>query len=93
MLFRFIAFTLLIGAAAPLLAQEAFHNALPSSDNAKLGEPLPASAWLDLRQNAPGNSTPQSAPRWVESVTMAPPQTTAGASPKSVCGSMTMRVR
>src|ERR1700730_7970195 len=84
MLFRIIAFTLLIGTAASLPAQEAFHNALPSSDNAKLGGPLPASAWLDLRQNAPGNSTPQSAPRWVESVTMAPPQTTAGASPKSV---------
>src|ERR1700692_4118188 len=84
MLFRFIAFTLLIGAAAPLLAQEAFHNALPSSDNAKLGEPLPASAWLDLRQNAPGNSTPQTAPRWVESVTMVPPQTAAGAAQKTV---------
>jgi hypothetical protein len=84
MLFRIIAFTVLIGAAAPLFAQEAFHNALPSSNNAKLGEPLPASAWLDLRQNAPGNSTPQTAPRWVESVTMAPPQTTAGAAPKTV---------
>jgi hypothetical protein len=84
MLFRIIAFALLIGAAAPLLAQEAFHNALPSSDNAKLGEPPPASAWLDLRQNAPGNSTPQSAPRWVESVTLVPPRTTAGAAPKSI---------
>src|SRR3984893_9061112 len=84
MLFRIIAFTLLIGAAAPLPAQEAFHNALPSSDNEKLGEPLPASAWLDLRQNAPGNSTPQSAPRWVESVTMVPAQTTGGPAPKSI---------
>jgi len=84
MLFRIIAFTLLIGAAAPLPAQEALHNALPSSDNAKLGEPLPASAWLDLRQTAPGNSTPQSAPRWVESVTMVPAQTTSRAAPKSV---------
>src|ERR1700731_1477205 len=84
MLFRVIAFTLLIGAAAPLPAQEAFNNALPPSANGKLGEPLPASAWLDLRQNAPGNSTPQSAPRWVESVTMVPAQTTGGAAPKSI---------
>src|SRR5437870_811995 len=84
MLFRVIAFTLLIGAAAPLPAQEAFNNALPPSANGKLGEPLPASAWLDLRQNAPGNSTPQSAPQWVEAVTLVPAQTTSGAAPKSV---------
>jgi hypothetical protein len=84
MLFRVIAFTLLIGAATPLPAQEAFNNALPPSANGKLGEPLPASAWLDLRQNAPGNSTPQSAPQWVEAVTLVPAQTTSGAAPKSV---------
>src|SRR5438552_286369 len=84
MLFRVIAFTLLIGAVAPLPAQEAFNNALPPSANAKLGEPLPASAWLDLRQNAPGNSTPQSAPQWVEAGTLVPAQTTSGAAPKSV---------
>ena len=46
MLFRVIAFTLLIGAAATLPAQEAFNNALPPSANAKLGEPMPASARL-----------------------------------------------
>src|SRR5438105_4576000 len=84
MLFRVIAFTLLIGAAATLPAQEAFNNALPPSANGKLGEPLPASAWLDLRQNAPGNSTPQSAPQWVEAVTLVPAQTTSGTAPKSV---------
>src|SRR5438270_8680760 len=84
MLFRVIAFTLLIGAAATLPAQEAFNNALPPSANAKLGDPMPSSAWLDLRQNAPGNSTPQSAPQWVEAVTLVPAQTTSGAAPKSV---------
>src|SRR6202171_2825387 len=84
MLFRVIAFTLLIGAATPLPAQAALNNALPPSANGKLGERLPATAWVDLRQNAPGNSTPQSAPQWVEAVTLVPAQTTSGAAPKSV---------
>ncbi len=36
----------------------------------KPNEARPESAWLDLRQNAGANSTMQSAPDWVEAVTM-----------------------
>jgi len=50
----------------------------------RLGEALLESAWLDLRQNAPGFATTQSAPRWVEAVTMVPAQATNGGMPKSV---------
>ncbi len=38
----------------------------------KSKEAQPESAWLDLRQNAGANSTMQSAPDWVEAVTMTP---------------------
>ncbi|PYK93946.1 MAG: hypothetical protein DME36_07625 [Verrucomicrobia bacterium] len=38
----------------------------------KSKEARPESAWLDLRQNAGANSTMQSAPDWVEAVTMTP---------------------
>jgi len=38
----------------------------------KSKEAQPESAWLDLRQNAGANSTTQSAPDWVEAVTMTP---------------------
>ena len=38
----------------------------------KSKEARPESAWLDLRQNAGVNSTMQSAPDWVEAVTMTP---------------------
>ncbi len=62
-------------------AQEAYNNGLPLGQEAPSfpdlrganGLPIPPdSAWLDLRQTSAAHSKPQSAPRWVESVTLVP---------------------
>lgn len=59
-------------------AQEAFNAGLPQFRDAS-GNQFPLdTAWLDLRQNASAHSTPQSAPRWVESVTLVPVPAQAG---------------
>jgi hypothetical protein len=50
----------------------------------KLGEARPENAWLDLRQNATANSTTQSAPNWVEAVTItSASEENGGAAPKT----------
>jgi hypothetical protein len=84
MFFRLVAFALLIGAISPLLAQEAFNARLPSSNEVKPGDPAVESAWLDLRQYAAAGSKPQSAPHWVEAVSVVPVPASNGAEPKSV---------
>src|ERR1041384_6253233 len=76
---------LLISVASPLYAQEAFSNSLSqTADNAGSTTAAPESAWIDLRQHAAGNSTPQSAPRWVEGVNMTSTKVTADGNLKSV---------
>ncbi len=65
---RLVAAVLLLGATSSLHAQVAFSDALPVSGDAGSTTARPESAWLDLRQHAPANSKPQSAPRWVEAV-------------------------
>jgi hypothetical protein len=50
----------------------------------KSSETLPESAWVDLRQNATANSTMQSAPNWVEAVTMTPAAGENGATSKTI---------
>ncbi|HJX26202.1 MAG TPA: hypothetical protein VJ252_08605, partial [Chthoniobacterales bacterium] len=70
MLFRTVAFALALGATSFVHAQEALTEALPRPDKVAAKSKLPESAWLDLRQNAPNNSTTQTAPNWVESVAM-----------------------
>jgi hypothetical protein len=89
MLLRSAAFALTLGAAVSLHAQEAFNNGLSSSDTqsvtqtqpATTGEVAPESAWIDLRQSAhPGM---QSAPAWVEAVSMSP-GINADGTPKTV---------
>jgi hypothetical protein len=83
MLFRFVAFALLALALSPLRAQQALDDGLPAPGTTDL-KPAPAdSAWLDLRQNKPIHSKPQSAPRWVEAVSLVNGQTADG-SPKAI---------
>src|SRR5207245_1159245 len=55
--------------------QEALTDALPAPADATQ-QPVPESAWLDLRQNAPQNSKAQNAPAWVEALTLLPTETT-----------------
>ncbi len=84
MLLRSVAFALMLGGAVSLHAQEAFTGGLsqPQSQAAvTLGKTTPDSAWIDLRQN--GHPGTQSAPDWVEAVSMTPSVTTEGA-PKTV---------
>ena len=84
MVFRLVALALLIGASSPLSGQEAFSDALlQSGEEAKSTAHL-ESAWLDLRQHLPANSGPQSAPRWVEAVSMNSVKTTTDGNSKSV---------
>jgi hypothetical protein len=72
------AFAILFAAICRLPAQEAFPEALPTPGDA-MQQPVPDSAWLDLRQNAPQNSKAQNAPAWVEALTLLPAATTEGA--------------
>lgn len=44
----------------------------------------PQSAWLDLRQTTPAMAKTQSAPPWVESVTLVPAQTADGTTPQTI---------
>ena len=70
MLLRVVAFAVLLIAAAQIRAQEAFTtDAIDANGNQTS---TPHSAWIDLRQQAAANSNPQSAPAWVEAVTLVP---------------------
>jgi hypothetical protein len=73
-------FAILFAAICRVSAQEAFTDALPSPVDATadstIEQPIPESAWLDLRQNAPQNSKPQNAPGWVEALALLPAETT-----------------
>src|SRR5437870_2731769 len=72
---RCIALALIAVAASSLSAQEALTDGLAASlPPVAPAQPAPNSAWLDLRQNAPANTKPQSAPNWVEAVGMIPPK-------------------
>ncbi|PYL23291.1 MAG: hypothetical protein DMF44_08405, partial [Verrucomicrobia bacterium] len=60
-------------------AQEALTDALPAPP-AAIAQPLPSSAWLDLRQTMSRNSKTQEAPAWVEALTLLPGELTEGGS-------------
>ncbi len=63
-------------------AQEAVGPRLPrAATERNLTSP---SAWLDLRQTAPTHSAPQSAPDWVEAVTLVPVAATANTPARTV---------
>src|SRR5215468_11211806 len=68
---RRIAFTLFFSAICRASGQEALSEALLFPADAS-AQPVPESAWVDLRQNVPGNSRTQSAPPWLEAVTLLP---------------------
>src|SRR6478672_2893799 len=78
------AFAILMAAACRVSAQEALPDALPAPP-AMIAEPLPSSAWLDLRQTTSRNSKAQEAPAWVEALTLLPGQATeSGNTAKSI---------
>src|SRR5881394_1303728 len=68
-------FGILFAAICRVYAQEALTDALPAPADATQ-QPIPESAWVDLRQNAPQNSKTQNAPVWVEALTLLPTETT-----------------
>ena len=82
-MFRWVAFALLFSAICRASAQEALSDALLSPLDTS-AQPVPESAWIDLRQNVPGNSRTQSAPPWVEAVTLLPAQAAVNTLSKSV---------
>jgi hypothetical protein len=71
------AFAISFAAVCRVCAQEALSDALPPPAEIT-AQPVPESAWLDLRQNAPRNSKPQNAPAWVEALTLLPGEATEG---------------
>lgn len=83
MVCRLAAFALFLSAGSLSLAQQALTDSLSSAKDASANQSAPESAWLDLRQNAAAHTTTQSAPDWVEAVTMTPSATADGA-PKTV---------
>lgn len=82
MLVRFLAIAAILLTIPRLQAQEAFANSF-ATRNASKAERLSAeSAWLDLRQGS--STTPQNAPRWIESVTLVPVVPRDGSPPRTV---------
>jgi hypothetical protein len=74
--------SILFSVALPVSAQEAFNDQLPppqSSAKPGLGPAL-ESAWIDLRQSAAARFSTQTAPSWVEAVSMVPSGTMDGSS-------------
>src|SRR5438876_9056200 len=84
MLLRIVALFWLIGATSFALAQVALNNGLAQKESTATAESVIENAWIDLRQHPAANSRPQSAPSWVEAVTMAPTVEINGASAKTV---------
>src|SRR5437667_3519027 len=84
MLVRIVALLWLIGAPSSLLAQEAFNNGLPQQESDTTAQNIAESAWIDFRQHPSANSRPQSAPSWVEAVSMGPTVEINGASAKTI---------
>src|SRR5438105_4900974 len=79
-----VTLAIFLAAACRVCAQEALTDALPSLAE-MIAQPIPESAWLDLRQTAPRNSKTQNAPAWVEALTLLPAETTeTGGASKSI---------
>jgi hypothetical protein len=73
MFLRLAAFAFIFLAALSSRGQQAITSELPASDVAAAPPSgAPESAWIDLRQNTPANSKTQTAPDWVEAVSMIP---------------------
>src|SRR5436190_11990073 len=73
------AFAILMAAACRVSAQEALTDGLPAPPPMIAEpQPIPSSAWLDLRQTTSRNSKTQEAPAWVEALTLLPAEVTEG---------------
>jgi hypothetical protein len=73
------AFAILMAAACRVTAQEALTDGLPAPPPMIAEpQPIPSSAWLDLRQTTSRNSKTQEAPAWVEALTLLPAEVTEG---------------
>src|SRR5213596_807973 len=82
-----VVLAIFFAAVSRVCAQEAFSDGLPSATDMSdvIAQPVPESAWLDLRQTAPRNSKTQNAPAWVEALTLLPAETTeTGGTSKSI---------
>jgi hypothetical protein len=84
------AIALLLVSAVFASAQDAYNQSMaarlaaPDLRDAN-GNQLPAeSAWIDLRQTTNARSTPQQAPRWVESITLVPVAAKPGQAERTV---------
>ena len=84
MWFRTLAVAFAVIAATSGLAQEAVNRRMPDTWDGKVNGFPVHSAWLDLRQSAVANSTPQKAPAWVESVGVVPVGARAGAGERTI---------
>src|SRR5438045_1430473 len=73
------AFAMFLAAVCRVGAQEALTDALPAPP-AAIAQPLPSSAWLDLRQSMSRNAKTQEARAWVEALTLLPGELTEGGS-------------
>ena len=82
------AFAIFLAAVCRASAQEALTDALPCPADA-IAQPVPSSAWLDLRQTMSRNSKTQEAPAWVEALTLLPGELTEG----SVASKSVFRIR
>ncbi len=72
-----VAFAIFFLTVCRVSAQEALTDALPVPVEA-IAQPVPSSAWLDLRQTMSRNSKTQDAPAWVEALTLLPGEATEG---------------
>jgi hypothetical protein len=78
------ALSIFLATVCRVSAQEAFTDGLDCYVDA-ISQPIPSSAWLDLRQTTSRNSKMQEAPAWVEALTLLPAELTEGsAASKSV---------
>jgi hypothetical protein len=78
MLHRLVALAWSFLALSSLHAQLALNDGLPPTSDTPFRPATAESAWLDLRQNKAAYSTVQSAPRWVEAVSLVPGQAADG---------------
>ena len=83
MVARIVALIWFAGATSFVLAQEALNNGLPQTDESASSQSVAENAWIDLRQRPSATSRPQSAPSWVEAVSMTS-TTGADGRPRSV---------
>ena len=84
MLSRASAFALLFATVTSSQGQQAFDRNLSLGESAAETAAPVESAWIDLRQIAAANAKAQSAPSWVEAVTLAPAPSDSPNAKKSV---------